>query len=318
MACVLRRFALVIPVLLASAACDDFNDYPPATPATVNDPAEVQAQQGAQEDVYADTDPSALSDFHAALDPHGAWVEDPMYGTVWVPNGSEVGPDFSPYETAGHWAYDDTDYVWASDYDWGWAPFHYGRWVYGASGWVWIPGRVYAPAWVDWRIGAEGYPYVGWGPAYPTFIWRSGVAVGYVGVGAPGHFYYCASGDIFAPRIAARVIAGPQVSVVAAHTAFYGGVGVGARVGVGVAHGPPPAKLGIAPQSVVHLSASDRGSAMARSFARPSTATKIGAHAPARAIGRGVARPSGAAHPTGGGGFHGGGGAHGGGHGGHR
>jgi hypothetical protein len=290
-----------------AAGCDDYNDYPPVTPAAVNDPGQAQAQPGVQEDAYADTDPSALTDFHATLDAHGSWVEDPTYGTVWVPNGNEVGADFSPYETAGHWAYDDTDYVWVSDYDWGWAPFHYGRWVYGGSGWLWIPGRVYAPAWVDWRLGAEGYPYVGWGPAYPSFIWRGGVAVGYVSVGAPAHFYYVGSGDIFAPRIGARVIAGPQVAVVEAHTAFYGAGGVvGARVGVGaVAHGPPPARLGIAPQNVAHVSPSDRGSATARSFAHPSTAAKMGAHPPA--AGRGVARPSGAARSQGGGGFHGGG-----------
>lgn len=315
MARVLRRLAVFAPLIFAASACDDYDEYPPATPASVNDPVQAQAQQaGPQEDAYADTDPSALSDFHATLDPHGAWVEDPTYGTVWVPNANEVGADFSPYESAGHWAYDDTDYVWESDYGWGWAPFHYGRWVYGASGWLWVPGRVYAPAWVDWRIGADGYPYVGWGPAYPTFIWRGGAAVGFVAVG-PSRFYYCASGDIFAPRIGARVIAGPQVSVIAAHTAFYGGGIAGARVGVGVvAHGPSPARLGIAPERVAHVSPSDRGPATARNFARPSTATKMGARPPAaRAASRGVARPSGGGFRGGGGRSHGGGG-----HGGHR
>lgn len=308
---VLLRLAPAAPLLLAALACDDYEEYPPVTPASVQaEPAPVQ------QDTYADADPSALSDFHGTLDAHGAWVDDPTYGTVWVPNANEVGADFAPYETAGHWAYDDADYVWVSDYDWGWAPFHYGRWVYGGSGWVWIPGRAYAPAWVDWRLGANDYPYVGWGPMYPSFIWRGGVAVGYVPVGGPGRYYYCPRGEIFAPRIAASVIVGPQVSVIAGHTAFYGGGVVGARVGIGVAHGPPPASLGIAPQNVAHVSANDRGPATARNFAHPSTATKMGARAPA---GQAAARPSGAVH--GGGGFRGGGsrgGGHGGGHGGHR
>ena len=47
-------------------------------------------------DEYADTDPSALSDFHGTLDAHGTWVDDPTYGTVWVPNANEVGADFAP------------------------------------------------------------------------------------------------------------------------------------------------------------------------------------------------------------------------------
>jgi len=302
------RLALVPPLLYGAVACDDTYDYPPATPANVNDPSQSQAPQaGAADDAYADTDPSALTDFHATLDSHGSWVDDPTYGTVWAPNANEVGSDFAPYETAGHWAYDDTDYVWVSDYEWGWAPFHYGRWVYGASGWLWIPGRVYAPAWVDWRMGVDGYPYVGWGPMYPAFIWRGGLAVGYVAVGVPGHFYYCGRGDIFAPALATRVVVGPQVRVVEAHTAVYAGAGVAAsaHVGLGVAHGPPPSSLGIAPQNVAHVSPGDRGVATARNFARPSTAAKMGAHPPAGA--RASARPR-----SGGGGFHGGG-AHGGG-----
>src|SRR5260221_10253446 len=70
---------------------------------------------GVAADAYADTDPSALSDFRPALDPHGIWVDDPVYGTVWMPNPDEIGADFAPYVSAGHWAYDG-DYVWVSDY----------------------------------------------------------------------------------------------------------------------------------------------------------------------------------------------------------
>src|SRR6476661_4950659 len=103
---------------------------------------------------YADTDPSALTDFRSVLDPYGSWVVDPSYGEVWIPNANEVGYDFVPYQTSGSWQYDGSDYVWASDFSWGWVPFHYGRWVYSdAYGWVWVPGRAYAPAWVDWRVG---------------------------------------------------------------------------------------------------------------------------------------------------------------------
>src|SRR5262249_50871646 len=117
---------------------------------------------GADGDEYSDTDPSALTDFKPALDGHGAWVEDASYGTVWVPATEEVGADFQPYVTAGHWTYSEgTDYVWVSDYSWGWGPFHYGRWVLlPGHGWAWIPGRHYAGAWVTWRVGPAGYGYV--------------------------------------------------------------------------------------------------------------------------------------------------------------
>jgi hypothetical protein len=329
----LRLFALLVPAVLLTAACDDYYaaDYPPATPADVPQVPVDQAGQPTQpqDDSYTDTDPSALTDFHSTLDPHGQWVEDPTYGTVWSPNPAEVGSDFAPYQTAGHWAYDDADYVWMSDYDWGWAPFHYGRWVLGDGGWVWIPGRTYAPAWVYWQTGYEGWPYVGWGPMYPGFIWRGGFAVGYVAVAPPAHFYYCAQGAIFAPHIGAAIVVGPQAGVIGAHVGFYGGVGVGGAVAVApgavagarvasappagaIAHGPPPGALGVAPQNVAHVPPGDKGTSMAKNFAKPSTATKMGAHPPTNSAPKSAARPK-----TGSGSRAGGprgGGAHGGGH----
>jgi hypothetical protein len=52
-----------------------------------------------------------------------------------------------------------------SDYSWGWAPFHYGRWDYDQYyGWLWIPGNEWGPAWVSWRR-ADGY--YGWAPMEP-------------------------------------------------------------------------------------------------------------------------------------------------------
>jgi len=285
------------------------DDVPPATPASVAPPPpDQQVQVDPNADVYADTDPSAVTDFHPALDPHGTWVEDPAYGTVWMPNAAEVGPDFAPYRTAGHWAYDDDDYVWYSDYDWGWATFHYGRWMYGGAGWMWIPGRVYSPAWVTWRMGGPGYGYVGWAPMAPTFYWRGGVAM-YAApvVIAPGGFYYAAHGDIFARSIGDRVIGRGQAVEIAAHTQAYGAAGhAGGR-------GPAPGALGIAPGAVAHGTPGDRGNQMARNFARPSTAKTMGAHPPtqhrvvaaphARSAGGGGGS-RGAAHGGGGGGGH--------------
>ena len=89
------------------------------------------------------TDPSALSDFREPLSPYGTWVEDPTYGTVWVPSAVVVGADFAPYQTAGHWELSaDHDWIWVSDYEWGYVPVHYGRWGWIAGrGWASIFGR---------------------------------------------------------------------------------------------------------------------------------------------------------------------------------
>ena len=160
--------------------------------------AQPSPQQSANGDIvvgengdYADTDPSALTEFKPALDGHGAWVDDSTYGTVWVPSEAEVGTDFVPYTTAGHWTYaDDANWVWVSDYSWGWAPFHYGRWAHVSHhGWVWIPGRTYSGAYVVWRTG-PGYDYVGWAPAGPDWYWYNGYAVGWT-FGYSPYYSYC-------------------------------------------------------------------------------------------------------------------------------
>ncbi len=234
---------------------------------------------------YADTDPSALSDFRSTLEPYGSWVDDPTYGTVWVPSESVVGSDFTPYVSAGHWAYD-SDYAWVSDYDWGWAPFHYGRWAHGPGfGWEWIPGREYAGAWVSWRYGVDDWSYVGWAPLAPTWCWRGGVAVG-IGFVPRAPYAFVGTGELFAPAVGGRVIAGPQVGVVASHTRPYvpssspgsPGSRVAARPSVG---GPSPTDLHVAPESVTRSPADNRGLAQARAFSRPATAVALGARAPA-------------------------------------
>lgn len=106
----------------------------------------------------------SYDDFYQNLAPYGQWIEDPQYGYVWSPN--EDG-SFRPYYTNGHWAMTDYGNTWISDYPWGWACFHYGRWTYdNYYGWLWIPGQYWGPAWVSWRYG-EGY--YGWAPLGPGY-----------------------------------------------------------------------------------------------------------------------------------------------------
>src|SRR6185312_7500669 len=71
--------------------------------------------------------------------------------------------DLAPY---GNWIYTEAGWTWASGYNWGWAPFHYGRWFYeGGYGWMWVPGNEWAPAWVSWRGDND---YYGWAPLGPN------------------------------------------------------------------------------------------------------------------------------------------------------
>jgi hypothetical protein len=106
----------------------------------------------------------SYNDFYENLAPYGQWIDDPQYGYVWSPN--EDG-SFRPYYTNGHWVMTDYGNTWVSDYPWGWACFHYGRWTYDPYyGWLWIPGSNWGPAWVSWRYG-DGY--YGWAPLGPGY-----------------------------------------------------------------------------------------------------------------------------------------------------
>ena len=110
-------------------------------------------------------DPQAAAQFDETLAPYGTWVDDDVYGRIWQPSGEVVGDDFSPYATAGHWLQTEYGWTWISDWDWGWAPFHYGRWLAVAErGWCWMPGTLWGPAWVSWRAGGG---YVAWAPLAP-------------------------------------------------------------------------------------------------------------------------------------------------------
>jgi hypothetical protein len=105
----------------------------------------------------------SLQSFYDELSPYGTWIQDPEYGNVWRPDVDQ--DDFRPYYTDGRWAMTEYGNTWVSDYDWGWAPFHYGRWVNNRfNQWVWIPDTVWGPAWVSWRSGGG---YYGWAPLGP-------------------------------------------------------------------------------------------------------------------------------------------------------
>ena len=109
-------------------------------------------------------DDQNISFFYQALSPYGTWLN--IDGNwCWQPNATTVSPDWEPYCRHGHWVYSDWGWCWQSDYSWGWAAFHYGRWFRNDTyGWCWQPDNVWGPAWVIWRQGDD---YCGWAPMPP-------------------------------------------------------------------------------------------------------------------------------------------------------
>ncbi|MES2447009.1 MAG: DUF6600 domain-containing protein [Bacteroidota bacterium] len=132
----------------------------------------TQTAKAQQEDV-------SLQSFYDELSPYGTWIQDPQYGYVWRPDVDQN--EFRPYYSNGRWAMTEYGNTWVSNYEWGWAPFHYGRWVYNRyNNWVWLPDTVWGPAWVSWRSGGGNY---GWAPLGPSI--NIGINIGRGGYRVP-------------------------------------------------------------------------------------------------------------------------------------
>jgi len=185
----------------------DFRADPPGPPGEGNSVTTYDEDEpGDEADVEsADSQQRAVTEFSPQLAPYGRWVDDPYYGRVWVPARTVVGAEFRPYVSGGHWELTaDDDWYWVSDYPFGGVTFHYGRWAYLSAGyWGWVPGYVYSPAWVDFRIGSSGY--VGWGPAPPYAVWRSGVYIS-LGVRRPVPYIFCPTTYVFSSTLPRYVI----------------------------------------------------------------------------------------------------------------
>ena len=125
------------------------------------------------------TQPVVISQpyFYNELSPYGTWIEIGGYGRCWQPTVAVVDLSWRPYYHRGRWLDTDRGWYWQSDYSWGWAPFHYGRWHQDIScGWVWVPGDTWAPAWVSWRSSSS---YCGWAPLPPAARYGTGVGFSY-------------------------------------------------------------------------------------------------------------------------------------------
>jgi hypothetical protein len=108
------------------------------------------------------------------LDEYGSWQVIADYGTCWIPRRVPTG--WAPYHF-GRWVWvAPWGWTWIDDTPWGFAPFHYGRWAFANGTWCWVPGvivtrPVYAPALVVF-IGGEGWGAgVGWFPLGPREVY---------------------------------------------------------------------------------------------------------------------------------------------------
>ncbi len=148
---------------------------------------------GTTEKAKAQQEEVSLQTFYDELSPYGTWINDPQYGYVWRPDVDQ--DEFRPYYTNGRWVMTEYGNTWVSNYEWGWAPFHYGRWMYNRyNQWIWIPDTVWGPAWVSWRSGGG---YYGWAPLGPSI--SIGINIGRGGYRVPDmcwnfvpytHIYY--------------------------------------------------------------------------------------------------------------------------------
>jgi hypothetical protein len=114
------------------------------------------------------------------LDDNGGWRPVPEYGRVWFPHTTVVG--WAPYRF-GHWVWiSPWGWTWVDDEPWGFAPFHYGRWIAVGGVWGWVPCApapvvvgvayvrpVYAPALVAWVGGAHWGVGIGVGAGVAWF-----------------------------------------------------------------------------------------------------------------------------------------------------
>lgn len=138
----------------------------------------------------------------------GSWFEVGNYGYCWQPDVAVNDQTWRPYAD-GYWAYTEDGWTWVSYEDFGWATYHYGRWVKLTDyGWVWKPGYEWGPAWVSWRTGGN---YIGWAPLPPETetVYESRPLTGHLDVEfdiGPAYYNFCDIRYIGEPVLRSRLV----------------------------------------------------------------------------------------------------------------
>ena len=155
-------------VYLAAFVCALAGCLAPASPTTA-------------QDATGDRPNLTIRQFMGELSNHGEWFTLDEWGWAWQPY--DIEPWWVPY-THGEWQYTNQGPYWVSFKAYGWAVFHYGRWMLAEDrGWVWIPDTQWGPGFVCWRYGKG---YLGWAPMPPEKPGDVGIATGECDVPATG------------------------------------------------------------------------------------------------------------------------------------
>ena len=86
---------------------------------------------------------------------NGEWIWHDLYGYVWRPYLNDLRYPWGTWQPYfyGNWTDYNGQLYWVPAEPWGWVPYHLGLWMWDEkSGWVWMPGSLFAPAWVDWEF----------------------------------------------------------------------------------------------------------------------------------------------------------------------
>ena len=104
---------------------------------------------------------------------HGEWLWHDLYGYVWRPYLNDYRYPWGTWQPYinGSWTSSGGELFWVPSEPWGWVPYHLGIWMWDKSkGWVWLPGSIFAPAWVVWESFSGMYC---WRPYY-LYDWMYG------------------------------------------------------------------------------------------------------------------------------------------------
>jgi hypothetical protein len=216
---------------------------PPPQPAPATEPAPTET-------VVEQPAPVTVNYFYDTLAPYGNWVFVEGYGRCWRPTVTVINAGWQPYCDHGHWIYTDGGWYWLSDYSWGWAAFHYGRWFHHARfGWCWYPDTVWGPSWVTWRYSDD---YCGWAPLPPGCVYREGFGFfyngGIVSVGfdfglSMDWFTFVRIGDFCDPHPWRHRIEPRAVTQIYSHTTVINNINMNSQNRTFINHGIDPDRI---------------------------------------------------------------------------
>jgi uncharacterized protein DUF6600 len=105
---------------------------------------------------YAQTDAELFNLF--------VWRPSVELASKMMNENEKETPAYVPYNN-GQWIYTDAGWYFKANTPQEDLTSHYGRWTLDPNlGWVWLPGKVWSPAWVEMR---ENDDYVAWAPVPP-------------------------------------------------------------------------------------------------------------------------------------------------------